>query len=354
VETVSAVENTFSNVYRHPAPFTATGIGSPANHGGQPANTWVDVELKQYQGTNTLSIDKSVVLTFGNTNVFTNGTIMLGYDDPFANQGDVGAVYYSNVRVVELAPAITNAPNSVVINPGGTATFSVGAIGTAPFTNRLYASNGPVAIGSPVVVATATDSASFSIPNVNAANATNYYVVVSDVAGSITSAVVTPPASITTNEDVNVSFTVGLTGPGTAGLLYHWSTNGVNLVNSAHIAGATTNTLILTNIQPADANIYTIVVSNSVGSAATNTASLAVIVPPPPTFTGIAYNQTNATLKFTSTDIYDITNSFLLQSSTVVTGLYTNTPATVTFSGGVFQIVLPQTNATRFYRLLHK
>lgn len=359
IETVSAVENTFSNVYRHNSPFTASGIGSPANLGSQPANTWVDVEMKQYQGSFTLSIDKSIVLTFANTNVFTNGTIMLGYDDPFANEGDVGAAYYSNLRVVELAPAITNGPKSVVLNPGGTATFSVGAVGTPPFTNQLYASNGPVAIGSPVVVATATDSASFSIASVTPANATNYYVVVSDVAGSITSAVatitvVTPPPSITNNQDANVSFTVGLAGPGTAGLLYHWSTNGVNLVNSTHIAGATANPLTLTNIQPADANTYTIVVSNTFGSAATNSATLTVIIPTQPTFTGITYVQTNANLQFTSTDIYDTTNSFTLQSSTVVTGPYTNTPATVTFSGGVFQIVLPQTNATKFYRLLHK
>jgi len=166
--------------------------------------------------------------------------------------------------------------------------------------------------------------------------------------------VVSPLASVTTNEDVNVSFPEVAAGPSASTLLYHWSTNGVNLVNSTHIAGATTSTLTLTNIQPADANIYTLVSSNATGSAVTNTLTLTVVIPPQPTFTGITYSQGNATLQFTSTDIYDITNSFILQSSTVVTGPYTNTPATVTFSGGVFQIVLPQTDATRFYRLLHK
>jgi hypothetical protein len=364
VETVSAVENTFSNIFRHPAPFTATGsttngIGSPANLGGQPANTWVDVEMKQYQGTATLSIDKSVVLSFANTNVFTNGDIMLGYDDPIFNQSDVGAVYYSNVRAVELAPFITNGPTGVVINPGGTATFSIGAVGTPPFTNQLYASNGFVAIGSPQIVATTNDSATFTVTGITATNSTNYYVVVSDISGSITSSVVpitvvTPPVSIITNEDVNVSITPGLVGP-TTGLFYQWSTNSVNLTNNTHLSGATTATLTITNIQPTDAGTYTVVVSNIFGFTVTDSATLTVVIPTSPTFTGISYNHTNATLNFSSTDIYDSTNSFILQSSTVVTGPYTNTTATVTSSGpDVFQIILPQTNKTEFYILMHK
>ena len=42
---------------------------------------------------------------------YTNGTIMLGYDDPNADISDTSAfVYFSNVRVVELSPYILVQP----------------------------------------------------------------------------------------------------------------------------------------------------------------------------------------------------------------------------------------------------
>ncbi|MGH7978660.1 MAG: hypothetical protein ACREE6_04750, partial [Limisphaerales bacterium] len=91
--------------------FTSSGEpGLAAN--GSPDNSindssWADVELKQYNNIVTISIDKTVIGTFSNPTVFTNGYVMLGYEDPYdsVGAGDAG-VYYSNLRVVRLAPPL--------------------------------------------------------------------------------------------------------------------------------------------------------------------------------------------------------------------------------------------------------
>ena len=59
-------------------------------------------------------------------------------------------------------------------------------------------------------------------------------------------------------------------------------------------------------------------------------------------------------LAFSSTNIYDTTNAFILQSCGIVNGVYTNTPATFTTSGtGSFNVTTPQTDPGMFYRLAH-
>jgi outer membrane protein assembly factor BamB len=60
-----------------------------------------------------------------------------------------------------------------------------------------------------------------------------------------------------------------------AGLLsYQWRFNGTNL------SGATGSTLLLTNVQPAQAGDYSVMISNQVESLASSPANLVVIVPP--------------------------------------------------------------------------
>jgi hypothetical protein len=58
---------------------------------------------------------------------------------------------------------------------------------------------------------------------------------------------------------------------GTAPLAYQWSFNGTNL------AGATAGTLLLTNVQPAQAGSYAVVITNVAGSVTSSAASLAVL-----------------------------------------------------------------------------
>jgi hypothetical protein len=284
---------------------------------------------------------------------------MLGYDDPFANVGDTAAaVYYSNLRVVELAPYISNQPVSLTVNQFQSAGFTADAIGTGPFTNVWYQGSSVV---SSNVVSTSGDAAAYSIASAAPANDGNYTLVVSDQAGSITSSVVTlsvivapavtnAPVNITTNWHVNVSFSIGVSGtPST----YQWSTNGVDLTNSSHISGATSSTLTIYDIEPSDAGAYTVLVTNAAG-VISNSATLTVIIPPSPDITDFTLNGTNASFVFTSTDIYDTTNSFTLQSSTNVTGPYTDVSTSITNSGDSYYITLPKGGPTEFYRIIHQ
>jgi hypothetical protein len=106
-----------------------TAVGSPGlvSNGSVISNLdashWSDVEIKQLNNSVTLSIDKTVVFSYANTTAFTNGTIMLGYDDPYNSVGTADAcAYYSNLRVVALAApyisqlAANRVNNTAVIN----------------------------------------------------------------------------------------------------------------------------------------------------------------------------------------------------------------------------------------------
>jgi len=80
------------------------------------------------------------------------------------------------------------------------------------------------------------------------------------------------PTNLTVVAGSNASFAV--TATGTAPLAYQWRFNGTNL------AGATNATLSLTGVTPAQAGAYTVMVSNLVGTAASDAATLTVLVPP--------------------------------------------------------------------------
>ena len=83
--------------------------------------------------------------------------------------------------------------------------------------------------------------------------------------------ITTQPVSQTVTTGSNVTFTVAASGA--PPLTYQWKKNGVA------IAGATTDTLSLSNVQLSDAGIYTVTVSNSAGSVESAPATLSVTSP---------------------------------------------------------------------------
>jgi len=129
-------------------------------------------------------------------------------------------------------------------------------------------------------------------------------------------------------------------------------TNGVNLVEGIHYAGVTNATLTISNAQLSDAGTYSVEVINAAGTVAPF-AVLSVLAPPPKFFS-VTLQGTNAVLGFTTSNTFDNTGSFTLQSSPVVSGPYANTLAAFTGGNGTFQVVVPlTTNAAMFYRLKH-
>lgn len=80
---------------------------------------------------------------------------------------------------------------------------------------------------------------------------------------------VTPSSNWTTNQGANASFTVNVAG--TSPLTYQWTDNSGNV-----IPWATTNTLVLTNVQPSQAGNYTVNVSNPYGGPVSTSINLMV------------------------------------------------------------------------------
>src|ERR1035441_1574116 len=81
-------------------------------------------------------------------------------------------------------------------------------------------------------------------------------------------AITTAPASATKCPGQSVTFTVVVTG--NAPLSYQWRKNGIAL------AAATNTAYSITSVSAADAGSYTVVVSNSVGTATSAAATLTV------------------------------------------------------------------------------
>lgn len=176
-----------------------------------------------------------------------------------------------------VAPAIATQPASLTVDAGGTATFTVVATGGAPLSYQ-WRKNGQALSGALADTLT--------LANVSATDAGDYTVVVSNSAGSVTSAaatlsltgVVTPPTILEQSGSQSVvvggavAFTV--TAGGSAPFTYQWSKN------NTPISGATSRALALSNVTNADAGDYTVTVTNDGGSATSAPATLTVTEPP--------------------------------------------------------------------------
>jgi len=231
----------------------------------------------------TFKINNSPVLSYTNvsyvTNVAptTNGTIMLGYSDPWDDVGDLspgngeGKVIYDNVSVVAIsAPVIITNPTSVVVGVTSNATFSVVASTITGITNyQWYLGNN--------AISGATNS-SYTL-TASATNYGSYSVVVSDGAYSTLSApaTATPPAFVITVQPANQIAVVGgsatfsVTAPTFSGVTnYQWSSNAVAIV------GGTNRTITLSALLAGSfGNPYSVVVNDGF---TTNTSANATVV----------------------------------------------------------------------------
>ncbi|MDI1338015.1 MAG: MBG domain-containing protein [Lacunisphaera sp.] len=207
-----------------------------------------------------------------------------------------------------VAPSITTQPTSQTVSAGGSASFTVGASGTAPFTYQ-WRKGGLAVVGNPTA-----SSATLVLSNVQAADAASYDVVVSNGVGSpVTSApatltvtptapqIVTQPAGQTVAAGATVTLSVAATG--STPLAYQWRKGGAALANGGVVSGATTATLTLSGVTVLNSGSYDVVVSNGVGTPATSTAVSVLVIAPPSVlnYSGGTYTQNFDTLPSTGT-----------------------------------------------------
>ncbi|MCI0365929.1 MAG: lamin tail domain-containing protein, partial [Phycisphaerales bacterium] len=182
---------------------------------------------------------------------------------------------YGAEFVAGQSPVIVAQPQSQSVLAGETATFSVSVNPNPQGLNYQWRFNGsaiPGAISSTLV-----------LPNAQPSQAGEYSVVVFNSAGSSASAVATltvrrPPLILTqpprqpVRPGATAIFTVNATGNGF--LRYQWRFEG-NPIPSATNAG-----FVITNAQVINEGIYSVIVSDSVGSVVSAGARLLILVDP--------------------------------------------------------------------------
>ncbi len=173
-----------------------------------------------------------------------------------------------------IPPFFTQNPTNQTVVAGASASLSATAGGTAPFTYQWLFN------GSNIAGATGTN---LLLPDVQAANAGSYAVMIANIAGSATSTVATltvlvpPTVDLTPTNETIVSGRTFILSPevnGSAPMGYEWQ------FNNSTLPGAQSEVLTLTNLQPEQTGAYNLVVTNAAGSATSAVVNLRVVVPP--------------------------------------------------------------------------
>ncbi len=163
-------------------------------------------------------------------------------------------------------------PADKTVNLGEIAKFNVKATGGAPLSYQWY-KNG-------INIAGATHT-SYTTPVTKPAdNGALFSVVVSNSGGSVTSnnatltvklapSITTQPANATVNAGKSAKFTVS--GTGQAPLSYQWRKNGQDISGATRFFYTTPATTLADN-----GSLYSVVVTNSLGSVTSNDATLTV------------------------------------------------------------------------------
>jgi hypothetical protein len=179
------------------------------------------------------------------------------------------------VNAAATKPSITTQPANQTVTVGQSATFVVVASGTAPLSyqwRRNTANIGGAMSASYTTPATVlTDSgAKFDVVVSNSAgNTTSTQATLTVNAAAVAPTITTEPASQTVTAGQTATFTV--IAAGTAPLTYQWQKNGSN------ITGATSGSYTTPVTTTADNNeVFRVIVSNSVGNATSNQATLTV------------------------------------------------------------------------------
>jgi endonuclease/exonuclease/phosphatase family metal-dependent hydrolase len=187
-------------------------------------------------------------------------------------------------------PTILTQPQSQTNSIGNLVEFTVAASGTAPLAYQWRFNNANLS---------GANTSSFTITNAQSTNAGNYTVVITNVVGSVTSAIATltissdlainsQPQNLSVAIGENASFSVSASGA--APLHYQWR------FNSSAISSATNSSFTRTNTQLADAGNYTVVITNATGSVTSSVATLVVnSVTPGKLVTLVGWNVSGST-----------------------------------------------------------
>ncbi|MGZ5544801.1 MAG: TIGR02597 family protein, partial [Limisphaerales bacterium] len=174
------------------------------------------------------------------------------------------------ILTVIIPPSVTGQPASTTVNQGQNAIFTSTASGTVPLSYQWRFNNGNIS---------GANSSSYTKTSAQPVDAGSYSVVVTNAAGTATSSgavltVIVPPsitsqpASVAVLEGSTATFNVTETGTRPS---YQGRFNGTPIAN------ATAASYQKAAVQMGDAGSYSVIVSNSAGTATSSDAVLTVV-----------------------------------------------------------------------------
>ena len=283
------------------ATFSITATGTPTlTYAWQDSldggNTWSNIAANAtFAGTTTPTLSVNNVTLTMNAEEFRCVV---------NNPSNVAVPSNAATLTVGLAPTIATAPLTQAVNQGTTPTLTVVASGssTPPLTYQWNFA------GKPIVGATGSSyTISGNGSGIQAANAGNYSVVVSNAIGNVTSSanvsviilpiITSQPVPSTVIANRATSFKVTATGSPT--LTYQWQSSPdgiswVNVINNSTINGNNTATLAISNATLAmNGTQFQVVVNNPSNVPATSIPALLSTGLVPTITTGIGNNTTN-------------------------------------------------------------
>ena len=236
-----------------------------------------------------------------------------GAPRPAGSAADIGA-YEAG------APGVLTPPQDQTVALFSTAEFSVAAAGVEPlFYLWFFNATNPVA-GGP--------SPTLQLTNVPLSQAGPYTVVITNTLGAVTSSpaflkvseipptLTLSPTSQTAWLGTSVSFNAAANGG--PPLIFQWLFDGTNA-----LPGATNATLCLTDLEPAQAGAYSVVVTNTVGAV---TSAFATLTLTPPVVTNSTETALRAALAaggavtFASSGAITLTGTVEIARDTVLDG----------------------------------
>jgi hypothetical protein len=325
---------------------------SPVIDTNTATSTWIHLQVTNTSGSTTLTAPV--------------GTAFVRFEAIFTQPGyyPAGSAYYDNVELFKTSnpdPEITVQPAPMEKVYGQTATFSVTADGLSTLSYKWQKDSADISNPNAYGVNTST----LTLSNVTTAMQGDYTVIVTDLAGPLTSnpahltvddpgvISITPPLGQTKTEGQTA--TIAVVAAGSSGLTYAWQKDGNPLSNDGHISGATNTTLTVANLTATDTGTYTVLINGGAAQAnnglkVISAAQLATNLLVNPGFEDGVYSEPweSAWVKFNGSAI-DTTNDYYYLSDTPVS-VYDGTYVCQTYASdadnGLYQNVAATAGAT--------
>ncbi|MGA3268806.1 MAG: choice-of-anchor tandem repeat GloVer-containing protein [Verrucomicrobiota bacterium] len=288
-------------------PFNPTTITYSLTNNGPGFFNWTLVNNASWLNvspTNGMLVSEGQATTVTASLTALAGTLAAGSYTAalqFTNLNDNFAQTRQITLAVVTPPVITAQPTNQALLIGMAANFSIGT-GTNALLFYQWQENGANLTDGGNISGSATST--LTVSDVTSQAVGRYAVVITNAAGMAVSSnalltiIPSPPVIVMqpTNQSVlpGAPATFSVAAVGNTPYFYQWQCNGTNLANGGNFSGVTSSSLGINSAYPQNAGIYSVIITNSLGSTTSTGAVLSIIpvtapgvtVSPPWSFSG--------------------------------------------------------------------